>query len=78
MNPEITPQNLIPAHIAIIMDGNGRWAAKRGLPRISGHHAGTENIRRIIRASVEQGIRYLTLFAFSTKTGTGPRMKLKG
>ncbi|MEM5773567.1 MAG: isoprenyl transferase [Anaerolineaceae bacterium] len=78
MNPETTPQNRIPKHIAIIMDGNGRWAAKRGQPRLAGHRAGTENIRRIIRASVEQGIRYLTLYAFSTENWARPKDEVDG
>ena len=56
-----------PNHIAIIMDGNGRWAKNRGLPRLSGHRAGTENLRRTIRAFVEFGIPYLTIYAFSTE-----------
>ena len=57
----------IPRHVAIIMDGNGRWALSRGLPRLAGHKAGTENLRRIIRATVEFGIKYLTIYAFSTE-----------
>ncbi len=56
----------VPVHVAMIMDGNGRWAQKRGLPRLAGHRAGTENLRRIIRASVEFGVKYLTIYAFST------------
>ena len=51
----------IPAHVAIIMDGNGRWALSRGLPRLDGHRAGTENLRRVIEACVEFGIGYLTI-----------------
>lgn len=57
----------IPQHIAIIMDGNGRWAEKRLLPRLAGHQAGTENLREIIRACVELGVKYLTVYAFSTE-----------
>ncbi|GFP35182.1 undecaprenyl diphosphate synthase [Candidatus Hakubella thermalkaliphila] len=52
----------IPQHVAIIMDGNGRWAQKRGLPRIAGHREGMEAIRRILKIAVEIGVRYLTLF----------------
>ena len=48
----------IPQHVAIIMDGNGRWALQRGLPRLAGHRAGTENLRRVIRSTVEFGIKY--------------------
>jgi undecaprenyl diphosphate synthase len=68
----------VPAHVAIIMDGNGRWATKRGLPRLAGHHAGTENLRRIIRASVEFGIKFLTIYAFSTENWSRPREEVDG
>ena len=68
----------IPTHVAIIMDGNGRWAAKRGLPRLAGHHAGTENLRRIIRASVEFGVKYLTIYAFSTENWGRPKEEIDG
>lgn len=68
----------LPTHVAIIMDGNGRWAAKRGLPRLMGHHAGTENLRRIIRASVEFGIKFLTIYAFSTENWNRPREEVDG
>lgn len=60
------------------MDGNGRWALKRGLPRLAGHHAGTENLRRIIRASVEFGIKYLTIYAFSTENWGRPKEEVDG
>jgi len=63
----------LPTHVAIIMDGNGRWAKERGLSRQAGHRAGTENIRRIIRHFGEKGVRYLTLFAFSTENWSRPR-----
>ncbi len=78
MNAETNQQNRIPRHIAIIMDGNGRWAAKRGQPRLAGHRAGTENIRRIIRGAVEQGIEYLTLYAFSTENWSRPKDEVEG
>ncbi len=68
----------VPNHIAIIMDGNGRWAAQRGLPRLAGHRAGTENLRTIITASVELGIRYLTIYAFSTENWGRPREEVDG
>ena len=57
----------LPRHIAIIMDGNGRWASKRKLPRISGHHAGIKTVRRIVRFAGELGIEYLTLYTFSSE-----------
>ena len=61
------PPEHVPAHVAIIMDGNGRWARKRGLPRSSGHAAGTEALRDIIRASDDWGIKALSIYAFSTE-----------
>lgn len=67
-----------PEHVAIIMDGNGRWARARGLPRIMGHKAGMEAVRRIVRAAPEHGIRYLTLFAFSTENWRRPRLEVEG
>jgi len=74
-------QNLpkqMPQHVAIIMDGNGRWALKRRLPRLAGHKAGTENLRRIIKACVEFGIGYLTIYAFSTENWGRPREEVNG
>lgn len=68
----------IPTHVAVIMDGNGRWAAGRGLPRLAGHRAGTENLRRIIRACVEFGIKYLTIYAFSTENWGRPQEEVDG
>ena len=72
-----TPEK-IPTHIAIIMDGNGRWALSRGLPRIAGHRAGTENLRRVIEACIEFGITYLTLYAFSTENWGRPEEEVQG
>jgi undecaprenyl diphosphate synthase len=68
----------IPQHVAIIMDGNGRWALKRKLPRLAGHKAGTENLRRIIKACVEFGVGYLTIYAFSTENWGRPREEVNG
>ena len=68
----------IPRHVAIIMDGNGRWAKERGLPRLAGHRAGTENLRTIIRASAKFGIEYLTLYAFSTENWSRPKAEITG
>jgi undecaprenyl diphosphate synthase len=67
-----------PTHVAIIMDGNGRWALARGLPRLVGHRAGTENLRRIITACVEFGVKYLTIYAFSTENWGRPREEVEG
>lgn len=63
----------IPKHVAIIMDGNGRWAKKRGLPRAIGHRAGVETIRDIVKASSNIGIKYITLYAFSTENWKRPK-----
>lgn len=68
----------VPRHIAIIMDGNGRWAQQRGLPRLAGHRAGTENIRRIVTECTDQGVRYLTLYAFSTENWSRPSLEVNG
>ena len=68
----------VPYHLAIIMDGNGRWARSRGLPRQAGHRAGTENIRRILEACVEHGIQILTLYAFSTENWGRPNAEVRG
>ena len=67
-----------PNHIGIIMDGNGRWAEARHLPRMAGHRAGTENLRRIIRACVNLGIPYLTVYAFSTENWKRPSDEVSG
>ncbi len=68
----------IPEHVAMIMDGNGRWALSRGLPRLAGHRAGTENLRRIITASVEFNVKYLTIYAFSTENWRRPPAEVRG
>jgi undecaprenyl diphosphate synthase len=68
----------VPRHVAIIMDGNGRWAQQRGLPRIKGHEAGTENIRRITGRAGELGIAYLTFWAFSTENWSRPEEEVEG
>jgi undecaprenyl diphosphate synthase len=67
----------LPVHVAIIMDGNGRWAKERGLSRQAGHRAGTENIRRIINYLGERGVAYLTLYAFSTENWARPRPEVR-
>ena len=68
----------VPTHIAIIMDGNGRWALARGLPRLAGHRAGTDNLRRVIEACVEFGVKYLTIYAFSTENWGRPFEEVQG
>lgn len=69
---------VVPQHVAIIMDGNGRWARRRGLPRQAGHRAGAENLRRIVRACVEFGIKILTIYAFSTENWGRPESEVRG
>lgn len=81
MGDKKTPEALleiVPEHVAIIMDGNGRWAKSRGLPRLAGHRAGTNNLRRIIEACVEFGVKYLTIYAFSTENWTRPIDEVNG
>jgi undecaprenyl diphosphate synthase len=67
----------LPRHVSIIMDGNGRWAERKGLPRAAGHRQGVEKIREIIKASAELGIQYLTLYAFSTENWKRPKEEIK-
>jgi undecaprenyl diphosphate synthase len=62
----------IPTHVAIIMDGNGRWAAARGLPRVVGHREGVKAVRRTIEAAMDSGVKFLTLFAFSSENWRRP------
>ncbi|MBI2331337.1 MAG: isoprenyl transferase [Chloroflexi bacterium] len=77
-NPLNIPPEKIPQHVAMIMDGNGRWALQRGLHRLAGHKAGTENLRRVIRATVEFGVKYLTIYAFSTENWGRPAEEVNG
>src|SRR5205809_4063066 len=69
---EIPAHGAVPRHVAIIMDGNGRWAKSRRLPRIAGHRRGVEAVRETVRACVERGVEYLTLFAFSSENWRRP------
>src|SRR5471032_2439381 len=73
--PHLSPEAVasLPRHVAIIMDGNGRWAKQRHLPRVEGHRMGAESVRAIIRASGELGIKYLTLYAFSVENWNRPK-----
>ncbi len=74
--PNIDPQNL-PKHVAIIMDGNGRWAKKRALNRVRGHEVGAESVREIVRTSREVGISWLTLYAFSEENWQRPKYEIQ-
>jgi undecaprenyl diphosphate synthase len=75
--PEPQPET-VPTHVGIIMDGNGRWAKRRGLPRLAGHHAGTENVRRITVACADAGVEVLTIYAFSTENWRRPADEVLG
>jgi undecaprenyl diphosphate synthase len=70
---DIPPVGDVPRHIAIIMDGNGRWAKKRFMPRVAGHKRGVETVREIIKACIQRGVSYLTLFAFSSENWRRPQ-----
>jgi undecaprenyl diphosphate synthase len=74
---QATPER-VPYHLAIIMDGNGRWAKSRGMPRLAGHKAGVENLRRVLRACSEFGIKILTIYAFSTENWGRPEYEVRG
>jgi len=74
--PSAADAKPLPAHVAIIMDGNGRWARKKLLNRVKGHERGTETVRTIVKASREIGIRYLTLYAFSTENWQRPKAEV--
>ena len=70
--------NYPPRHVAIVMDGNGRWAKKRGLPRLVGHNAGGDNIRPVVEIFDNYGVKYLTLYMFSTENWNRPRIEVAG
>jgi undecaprenyl diphosphate synthase len=75
---EIEPVSPGPSHVAIIMDGNGRWAQDRGMPRLAGHKRGADRVREIVEACPDLGIRHLTLFAFSTENWKRPAQEVQG
>ncbi|MFM8655115.1 MAG: isoprenyl transferase [Verrucomicrobiota bacterium] len=68
----------VPRHVAIIMDGNGRWAQQHKLPRLSGHEAGRKSVKKVAQAAIAQGVRYLTLYAFSVENWQRPRDEVQG
>jgi undecaprenyl diphosphate synthase len=74
----MTQANYPPQHVAIVMDGNGRWAKKRGLPRLVGHNAGGENIHPVVKIFADHGVKYLTLYMFSTENWNRPRIEVAG
>ncbi|HLT41587.1 MAG TPA: polyprenyl diphosphate synthase, partial [Sphingobacteriaceae bacterium] len=75
LKSQIDSDNL-PKHIAIIMDGNGRWAKERGKLRVFGHHHGVESVRQVVEAAVEVGIPFLTLYAFSSENWNRPKYEI--
>jgi len=74
--PNSAPDNCVPRHIAIIMDGNGRWATSRGLPRSAGHRQGVETLRQAVRTAGEMGVEILTLYSFSTENWSRPSAEI--
>jgi len=68
---------VIPVHVGIIMDGNGRWATKRNLPRIAGHKEGLKAVRRVVKAADKYGVKYLTLYSFSTENWKRPKEEVE-
>jgi undecaprenyl diphosphate synthase len=68
----------VPRHVAIIMDGNGRWASQHQLPRLSGHEAGRKSVKKVVQAAIAHGVRYLTLYAFSVENWQRPRDEVQG
>jgi len=74
----VNQANYPPQHVAIILDGNGRWAKKRGLPRLMGHKAGADNIHPVAKSFAAYGVKYLTLYAFSTENWNRPRIEVAG
>src|SRR3972149_10933372 len=75
---EPSQPSAVPYHLAIIMDGNGRWAQARHLPRLAGHRAGTENLRRVLRAAKDLRIHIITVYAFSTENWRRPQEEVRG
>ncbi len=71
-------QEIVPEHVAMIMDGNGRWAQSRGLPRVEGHRAGTQNLDVILDVAIQMGIRYVTAYAFSSENWNRPESEVSG
>ncbi|MFO7869857.1 MAG: isoprenyl transferase [Kiritimatiellia bacterium] len=71
-------ENKIPRHVAIVMDGNGRWAGRKGLPRLKGHERGSESVRKVITACRDAGVKYLTLYAFSVENWRRPPAEVQG
>src|SRR3989344_8143861 len=73
----LAAQSDLPRHVAVIMDGNGRWAKSRGLPRVAGHRKGVERVRDMVSACAEKGIKHLTMFAFSSENWRRPAQEVQ-
>ena len=78
LDPTLLDERKVPQHVAVIMDGNGRWAKKRALNRLRGHKAGIEAVRETIRAASDSGVRYLTIYSFSTENWKRPEDEVEG
>lgn len=78
LKPEIPKLEKVPEHVAVIMDGNGRWANERGLPRLKGHEEGAQSVLAVLKAAKESGVNYLTLYAFSTENWNRPKDEVDG
>ena len=77
-SPDEKNPNHLPRHVAFIMDGNGRWAKQRGLPRLEGHRAGVEKARSVVKALNQRGVKYATIYAFSTENWSRPKHEVRG
>jgi undecaprenyl diphosphate synthase len=77
-NKQTTVLERVPVHVAFIMDGNGRWAKKRGMPRLYGHNAGTETLKKVVKESKRLGVKYITFYAFSTENWKRPEEEVSG
>jgi undecaprenyl diphosphate synthase len=75
---KLDPVPAVPRHVAIIMDGNGRWAKQHHLPRLSGHEAGRKSVKQVVQAAMDHGVKYLTLYAFSVENWQRPREEVQG
>jgi undecaprenyl diphosphate synthase len=75
--PDVPTEASLPRHVAVIMDGNGRWATQRHLPRVTGHAKGVERVRELVSACGEKGVGFLTVFAFSSENWRRPRGEVR-
>ena len=78
LSPDSGDSPKVPLHVAIVMDGNGRWAEQRGLPRLTGHRVGVDNIRPVVQALGQRGVKYVSIYAFSTENWNRPATEVEG